>query len=177
MVEVMAIHVTLNYLYKLSLYVEKSLRELKLPARLIAIILKSSQYLEETYNRIYSKLMDGVTLIPAYVEAMHSRVHVKLMDEITLVPVYTETITEKLEGALTGTEGVVELRTVGKKGLLQHIVESSSRAELLTYRRVFRLTELLQLLQRSLSSSLLTTSLLVGTLFTIAMLFLVVRSL
>ncbi len=151
----MTSHVRLSYVYKLVVYAERELRELKPLVKPVVALLKTSLLFDRVFAWAYEKVMDGVLMLPQYSERVYK------------VPA------EKL----LGTEEVAELGITQRRGLLQLVVESFTRVETSTSWRALTLSEFLRFLQRSLSRSILVSSLLSGVLLTVALLFLALRSL
>jgi len=151
----MTSHVKLSYVYKLVVYAERGLRELKPLVKPLVALLRTPSLFDRVFGWVYAKVMNGVLLLPPYPERIYRASAKKLL----------------------GAEEVAELEVARGRGLLQFMVESFAKVEILTSWRALTLSELLRLLQGSLSRSILVSSLLSGVLLTIALLFLVLRSL
>ncbi len=144
----MTSHVRLSYVYKLVVYAERKLRELKYLIRPMITLLKIPTFSDKAFAQVYAKVMDGIPLLLLYSE------------KVLKVP------TEKSLGIMEAVElGVARQR----RGLLQLIVKIPTKVELSIPRRALALSEFLRFLQRSLSKSILVSSLLSGVLLTIAL--------
>jgi cobalamin biosynthesis protein CobD/CbiB len=115
-------------------------------------------------------------LVYAESELKEPKYLVKPVVILLKVPALFDKAIARTYAKVMGVAEVAALGVVQRRGLLQLIVKSSAKAELLTSQRAIVLSEFLQFLQRSLSKSTMVSSLLSGVLLTIALLFLVLRS-